>query len=59
MPRMPSDDGCRRYRRVAVTYTVAREHVPPSWPTLRAPRPPPTSPASSWPATTTTASISG
>ena len=37
MPRMPSADGSRRYRRVAVTYTVAREHVPPSWPTLSSP----------------------
>jgi len=37
MPRRSSPGGSRRYRRVAVTYTVAREHVPASWPTLSCP----------------------
>ena len=37
MPRMPSPGGSRRYRRVAVTYTVAREQAPTSWPTLSSP----------------------
>ena len=37
MPRRPSPGGSRRYRRVAVTYTVAREHGPASWPTLSSP----------------------
>jgi hypothetical protein len=37
MPRDCSTSPCRRYRRVAVTYTVAREHLPPSWPTLSSP----------------------
>lgn len=37
MPRRPSLDGRRRYRRVTVTYTVAREHAPTSWPTLSSP----------------------
>ena len=37
MSRMPSPGGSRRYRRVAVTYTVAREHVPTSWPALSSP----------------------
>jgi DNA repair protein RadC len=36
MPRMPSPGGSRRYRR-AVTYTVAREHLPTSWPVLSTP----------------------
>jgi hypothetical protein len=38
MPRTPSPSGSRRYRRVAVTYTVAREHVPTSGPTLSSPQ---------------------
>ena len=38
MPRTPSPSGSRRYRRVAVTYTVAREHVPMSGPTLSSPQ---------------------
>ena len=37
MSRTLSAGGSRRYRRVAVTYTVAREHVPMSWPTLSSP----------------------
>ena len=37
MSRTPSAGGSRHYRRVAVTYTVAREHVPTSWPTLSSP----------------------
>src|SRR6516165_7240668 len=37
MPRIPSPGGSRRYRRVTVTYTVARERVPKSWPTLSSP----------------------
>ena len=37
MPRIPSPGSSRRYRRVAVTYTVARERVPRSWPTLSSP----------------------
>jgi DNA repair protein RadC len=38
MSRTPSPGGSRRYRRVAVTYTVAREHVPTSGPTLSSPQ---------------------
>jgi len=34
MSRTPSPGGSRRYRRVAVTYTVAREHGPATCPTL-------------------------
>jgi DNA repair protein RadC len=34
MPRVPSPGRSRRYRRVAVTYTVAREQVSTSWPAL-------------------------
>jgi DNA repair protein RadC len=37
MPRMPSPGRSRRYRRVAVTYTVAREQGPTSWPALSTP----------------------
>jgi DNA repair protein RadC len=37
MPRMPSPGRSRRYRRVAVTYTVAREQGPTSWPALSSP----------------------
>ena len=37
MSRTPPAGGSRRYRRVAVTYTVAREHAPTSWPTLSSP----------------------
>jgi hypothetical protein len=37
MPRMPSPGRSRRYRRVAVTYTVVREQVPTSWPALSTP----------------------
>ena len=37
MSRTPPAGGSRRYRRVAVTYTVAREHVTTSWPTLSSP----------------------
>ena len=37
MPRMPSPGRSRRYRRVAVTYTVAREQVPTCWPALSSP----------------------
>jgi hypothetical protein len=37
MPRGRSTPPCRRYRRVAVTYTVAREHGPATWPTLSSP----------------------
>jgi hypothetical protein len=37
MPRMSASGGSRRYRRVAVTYTVAREHASTSWPALSTP----------------------
>jgi DNA repair protein RadC len=37
MPRRSSPGGSRRYRRVAVTYTVAREHGSTTWPTLSSP----------------------
>lgn len=37
MSRTPSPGRSRRYRRVAVTYTVAREHVSTSWPALSSP----------------------
>ena len=37
MPRISSRAGGRRYRRVAVTYTVAREHGPATGPTLSSP----------------------
>jgi DNA repair protein RadC len=37
MPRMPAPGGSRRYRRVAVTYTVAREQPPAAWPKLSSP----------------------
>jgi DNA repair protein RadC len=37
MPRTPSPGGSRHYRRVAVTYTVAREHLLTSGPTLSSP----------------------
>jgi DNA repair protein RadC len=37
MSRAPSPGRSRRYRRVAVTYTVAREHVSTSWPALSSP----------------------
>jgi len=59
MPRLPSAGDSRRYRRVAVTYTVAREHAPASWPTLSSPEAAPTSPANCWRSTMMTASTSG
>jgi len=37
MPRDRSTPPCRRYRRVAVTYTVAREQPPAAWPRLSSP----------------------
>jgi len=37
MSRTPFPGGSRRYRRVALTYTVAREHAPASWPRLSTP----------------------
>jgi DNA repair protein RadC len=37
MPRISPRSGGRRYRRVAVTYTVAREHGATTWPTLSNP----------------------
>jgi DNA repair protein RadC len=37
MPRGRSTPPCRRYHRVAVTYTVAREHGPATWPMLSSP----------------------
>ena len=37
MPRRAPLDGGRRYRRVAVTYTVARQHGAATWPTLSSP----------------------
>ena len=37
MPRDRSSPPCRRYRRVAVTYTVAREQPPAAWPRLSSP----------------------
>jgi DNA repair protein RadC len=37
MPRDRSTPSCRRYRRVAVTYTVAREQPPAAWPRLSSP----------------------
>ena len=55
MSRTPSAGGSRRYRRVAVTYTVAREHVTTSWPTLSSPDAAAEFARSCWPRTTTTA----
>jgi len=37
MSRTPSPGRSRRYRRVAVTYTVAREQGPTTWPALSSP----------------------
>ena len=37
MPRLSPRAGGRRYRRVAVTYTVARQHGAATWPTLSSP----------------------
>src|SRR5512145_3086308 len=37
MPRDRSMPPCRRYRRVAVTYTVAREQPAAAWPKLSSP----------------------
>ena len=37
MSRTPSPGRSRRYQRVAVTYSVAREQVPMSWPALSSP----------------------
>jgi DNA repair protein RadC len=37
MSRTPSPGRSRRYQRVAVTYSVAREQVPTSWPALSSP----------------------
>jgi DNA repair protein RadC len=43
MPRPSTSGGSRRYRRVAVTYTIAREQAQTTWPALSSPRPPPSS----------------